>query len=139
MKSPWLRHGLPVVLCIACIAALPEAYEREKANWRELARPVAGGASIDHAMIVQSRGPDDWRARCMYVCLRYYAPQPVMPLALLSRPEPDVLREIGGRDVWLFGGGQNVPLELVPGWQRVEWDYIPDAGTVTRLRDSQPE
>lgn len=131
----WQRHIVPALLSIACLAALPEAYVRHKEDWRSIGRFFAQRVESDDVIIIYSGGDDDWRARCMYVCLRYYAPRPLLPVGFISGPDPSLLAQIAGRDVWLLRGAyvaQDRP--LLPGWEVVEMTGDPQAAVLARLR-----
>jgi hypothetical protein len=134
-RPRWVRHVVPALLVVACLAALPAAYVRNKADWRGLAQFFASRASPDDVIVVASSGPDDWRARCMYLCLRHYAPRLPLPVAFVSRPEPRLLGQMAGTNVWLLSGAhvvQDAP--LLPGWREVESRGDPMAGTVVLMR-----
>ena len=133
-RSRWVRHIVPALLIVACLAALPAAYVRNKADWRALAQLFASRVSADDVIVVTSSRPDDWRARCMYLCLRHYAPRPPLPVAFVSRTDPRLLEQIAGRNVWLLSGAyvvQDAP--LLPGWRQVEMRGDPMAGTVVLM------
>lgn len=131
----WGRHVVPAVLAIACVAALPAAYEPRKADWRRMAHFFASRASENDLILVQSAGADDWRARCLYLCLRFYAPRPLLPVAFVSQADDRMLLPIGPRNAWLFGLPDQVRDKPLPsGWRVVELDADPMAGTVAHLR-----
>ena len=138
-RQRWQRHVVPGMLVLACAAALPAAYVRMKADWRGLARFFESRASADDVIVVASAGADDWRARCMYLCLRHYARQPALPVVFLSRHDPRVTEQLARRDVWLLAGAYVVEDEpLLPDWQQAEMKGDPLAGTVTLMRYSLP-
>jgi hypothetical protein len=138
-RSRWMRHVVPALLVFACLAALPAAYARNKADWRGLGRFIASRVSTDDAIVVASSGPDDWRARCMYLCLRHYAPRPPLQVAFVSRPSPRLLEQLAGRNVWLLSGAYVVLDEpLLPGWRAVEIRGDPMAGTVALMHADLP-
>ena len=134
-RSRWIRHAVPALLVIACLAALPAAYVRNKADWRGLAQFFASRVSDDDVIVVASGDRADWRARCMYLCLRRYAPQPALPVAFLSKPDPRVLERLAGKKVWLLGGAYAVQDEpLLPGWRQADSKGDPMAGTVALMK-----
>jgi hypothetical protein len=129
----WRRHIVPAALALACLAALPAAYVRDKADWRAIARFFSSSATGNDVILIQSGGEDDWRARCMYVCLRFYAALPPMPLALVSQPSPELIARVDGRAIWLLQGQQAGSMHL-PGWQPAGMLADPFAGRITHLR-----
>ena len=136
-RQRWQRHAVPAALVLACFAALPAAYVRMKADWRGLAQFFASRVSEDDVIIVASGDANDWRARCMYLCLRYYAREPALPVVFLSKQDARITEKLAGRDVWLLSGAYVVHDEaLLPGWRQVEMSGDPMAGTVAHLRYS---
>jgi hypothetical protein len=130
----WRRHLVPVVLTLACLAALPAAYVRWKADWRELATFVSTPATQTQAMLIESTGQDDWRARTLYLCVQYYLRNPALPVAFISEPAPAVVQNLAPGPVVLVSGGLGVPSDrLLPGWQIHRIHYVPYAGTVAKL------
>ena len=96
-------------------------------------------AAAADVIVVASAGADDWRARCMYLCLRHYARQPALPVVFLSRHDTRVTEQLARRDVWLLAGAYVVEDEpLLPDWQQAEMKGDPLAGTVTLMRYSLP-
>jgi hypothetical protein len=137
-RSRWVRHGVPALLVVACLAALPAAYARSKADWRGLGRFFASRVAGDDVIVVSSSDRNDWRARCMYLCLRHYAPRPPLPVVFVSKPDPSVLAQIARRNVWLLSGAYVVQDEpLLPGWRQVEMRGDPMAGTVALMEPDQ--
>ncbi len=134
-RPRWQRHAVPAALALACLAALPAAYVRMKADWRGLARFFESRATQDDVIVVSSGDENDWRARCMYVCLRHYARRPALPVVFLSKPDARVTEQLAAHDVWLLSGAYVVHDEpLLPGWHQVEMRGDPMAGTVAQLR-----
>ena len=74
----------------------------------------------------------------MYLCLRHYAPRPPLPVVFVSKPDPGVLAQIAGKNVWLLSGAYVVQDEpLLPGWRQVEMRGDPMAGTVALMEPDQ--
>jgi hypothetical protein len=95
-----LRHGLPACAAIACVLAVPGAYQTTKAPWREIGAALRLAARPGEAVILDAR---DRRVLWDGRGLLHYAYSPDRPLLLADGPPaPSARRRLqGAGTAWL--------------------------------------
>ena len=131
----FFRHLVPLVLSIACVAALEEPYSSTKADTRELAQFIRTRATADDVLIVCTQPDPDWQARALYLGLAHYSP-PACPVVFLNAPPDEALaqRIHTARAIWMMSPTAAVPNEdVLPGSKMQEASFFPWVGTVERV------
>jgi hypothetical protein len=130
------RHLVPLVLAVACVAALEEPYSINKADTRELAQFVNARCGPDDVLVIHTLGKNDWQAHALYLGLAHYAPPPCPIVFLDQPPGPAVERRIrAAKQIWMMSPSNSVPNEDVfPGSEMAEASFFPWVGTVERVR-----
>jgi hypothetical protein len=132
----FFRHLVPLVLSIACVAALEEPYSSSKADTRELAQYMRARVNVDDVLIVCTHTEPDWQARALYLGLAHYAPPPC-PVVFLSGPPDAALaaRIAAAKSIWMMSPAASVPNEdVLPGSKMVQASFFPWVGTVERVK-----
>ena len=131
----FFRHLVPLVLTIACLAAIEEPYSTSKADTRELAQFIRTRATSDDLLIVCTQTDADWHARALYLGLSHYAPPPCPVVFLGAPPDADLAQRIrAARSIWMISPTGAVPNEQVlPGSDMLETSLFPWVGTVERV------
>jgi 4-amino-4-deoxy-L-arabinose transferase-like glycosyltransferase len=135
-RRGWQRHIIPALLCAGCIAALPGAYLRYKADWRSLGGYVAAHLSRDDILVMYDPPDIAWRIRCDLIGMQYYDRELDVPIVLLSAPPSDSLEQRIGRarSVWFFTSYPGATVEpILPGARVVERCGVPALGTLDRV------
>ncbi len=135
MKGIW-KHLVPLVLSIACLAAIAQPYTIDKADTRELARLISSRCDPDDILIVHTLPDHDWRARALYLGVSHYA-VPKCPVVFLGDPPSDAVRQRirVAREVWLMSPAPTIPThEIFPHAQIAEGFFFPSVGSVQRVR-----
>lgn len=86
--SAWRRHVLPSAAVLACLGALPMAWERTKPDWRTLAAETLRDATPDDLLILLVHPDGRWRGAVAYMAVCRYAGAPPCPLVVLDGPPP---------------------------------------------------
>jgi hypothetical protein len=133
----FFRILVPVVLTVACIAALEEPYSNSKADSREMARFVAQHVRDDDVLLVHTLQGHDWQARAMYLALSHYH-TPGCPVIFLGDPPSPALEQRIRRAsrIWVMAPSNEIPLqEFLPGSElvRKEAAFFPWVGVVERV------
>ena len=132
----FFRHLVPLVLSVACVAAIEEPYSTSKADTRELAQFIRTRATPDDVVIVCTQAEPDWQARALYLGLAHYAPPPCPVVFLSGPPDAELASRIrAAKSIWMMSPAAAVPNEdVLPGSEMLEASFFPWVGTVERVR-----
>lgn len=133
----WKRHIVPALLCAACIAALPGAYLRYKADWRGFDAYLAAQLTREDILVIFDPPEIPWRPRCDLIGFQYYHRTLDVPVVFLSTPpSPDVKsRILKAQNVWFFASFPHARFEQVfPDASAVEQRFVPMVGEMKRLQ-----
>ncbi|MGB7160390.1 MAG: hypothetical protein WBD40_20145, partial [Tepidisphaeraceae bacterium] len=143
-RPGFLRHAPPMVAALACLLALPGAYDGWwKPDWRMLARGLDRQARPGDVTVFY-RGLDWWAPGNAFLHTSYYRSTPQGPIMLLDEPPHDAavraLRDAPGVLIVepgaggvedLLPGAQLEGLQFEPGIARMWRATWPDAPAVT--------
>lgn len=86
--TAWRRHALPACAALACVAALPMAWDRTKPDWRTLAREAMMPDDARGRPVILLGTPGSrWRIAIVYMAVCRYAGPPAGPITLVETPE----------------------------------------------------
>ena len=92
LPNGWRRHVLPAAAALACLGALPMAWEKTKPDWRTLAAETMRDAAPDDRLVLLAAPDGRWRAAIAYMAVCRYSGRPVCPLVVLEAPPDAALR-----------------------------------------------
>jgi hypothetical protein len=92
LKSAWMRSLPPALIVLACLAALPRAYEVWwKADWRSLAAAIDRNARPGDVTVFWRGGAYDAYAPAAYLHTAYYRIGKYGPIVILHDPPDSAL------------------------------------------------
>src|SRR5439155_10274817 len=102
----WAARAVPAIVAIACALTLPEFYQRQKPDLRDMATYIATRARVDDLILIAPQRAQ-WTAYVLELAISHYAHGAPCPMAILTHP-PDsaMLRELGTRQsgtIWIIG------------------------------------
>ncbi len=131
----WLKHVLPAVVVLICVASLPDAYSSDR-NWPLVADFLKTNVQAGDIIVYASADRSDWYAGSIYLGVSHYAGELPAPIVLLTKPADARLdAQINAHHtIWLIAGSGNVSAnDLLPGTQVQQRGEIPDVGVVWEL------
>lgn len=132
------RHLVPAMALIACLIALPRAWDRGKPAWRELAARSIGTMQDGDALAILCPPDGHWMGAIIYMALTRYAGAPPGPAVILNAPAgADVVAKLKPRSsVVVVSNSSNPPIGPWLGelGTVAEDDRVPGAGSVQILR-----
>jgi hypothetical protein len=92
LSNGWRHQVLSAAAALACLGALPMAWERTKPDWRTLATETMRDAGPDDLLVLLAPPEGRWRAAIAYMAVCRYSGRPVCPLVVLEAPPDASLR-----------------------------------------------
>ncbi|HEY7088883.1 MAG TPA: hypothetical protein VH518_12390, partial [Tepidisphaeraceae bacterium] len=139
LNSKWLVHGIPAVVFVSCVAALPEAYNRWwKPDYRAFAADFDRDAGPDDIIVASYASHDDWYESLLMSVTTHYSAHPHRPMLALSGPASAELRRQlqAAPAIWFITGNQDPEprlRELLPGAKLARTHPMPQVGIYVKL------
>jgi uncharacterized membrane protein len=131
-----LQHLVPACMVVACLGALPEAYEQPKPEFRLLASYLDNNVRPGDAVVFYASGDDFWFCSALYLNTAYYARSYPWPFVMMTHPPDramlDRLRQF--QTVWLVNRAPEMSGEkLIPGAAVGGYQFFPYVAAAQRL------
>lgn len=140
-KAGLIRHVVPLVISVSCVAAITRAYDRWQADWRLPAAALRENVKEGDVVVFFKSADQDWGNAAFYLAVSHYAPPPV-PVVLLGEPPSGELAEklASYQRIWFMSGAKQSPVERVfPGLTRREVAAFPYEGSLSLVQQRQME
>ncbi|WP_428937526.1 glycosyltransferase family 39 protein [Fontivita pretiosa] len=140
-RSGWLRHTVPGVLSLSCLAGLPSAYIQWKQDWRGFAQDLARQTGPEDVFVFYQTDENDWYQPLLHAGITHYEDLWRRPLLrITAAPSPQLWQELrAAPGVWIFAGGARPPINrFLPGAIPCGKIDAPGVGQAIRLKLPPP-
>jgi hypothetical protein len=132
----WLAHLVPAAVALACLGALPTAYEQPKPEYRVLASYIDNNVQPGDALVFYSSDGDEWFSSAMYLNTCFYSRAYPWPFVMMTHPPDAAMRESLSHfnHVWLVNRTASMSGEkLISGAAVDGYQYFPHTGSCERV------
>lgn len=132
----WRAHLIPAAVALACLGALPTAYEQPKPEYRVLASYIDNNVQPGDAVVFYSSDGDEWFSSAMYLNTCYYSRAYPWPFVMMTHPPDESMRDSLSHfdHIWLINRTASMRGEkLLPGAAVDGYQYFPFTGACERI------